>query len=149
MYHHSYVCQWEIFWIDGRWPTPQRARFWCAQTLLHDDDEVFSKILFLICILFFGQRVILSRLCISKFRGFFWDFSVFRRSEHAWMPGILVTCVNSDESAQSACCARSPRHMLSHHFCICHRAQRAWLACESKSKQFPFILKTTNVWDQI
>ena len=94
--------------------------------------KFFSKKLFLICILFFGQRAILSRLCISNFRGFFRDFSVFRRSEHAWMTGILVTRVNSDESAQSARCARLPRHMLSHHvFIFVIEHQRAGLACES------------------
>ncbi len=90
--------------------------FGCAWTLLHDDDEVVSKKRFLTCAFFFDQQVILSRLCIPSFGGFFRDFSVFRRSEHAWMAGILVTRVNSDESAQSARCARSPRHMLSHHF---------------------------------
>ena len=116
-YQYSYVYRWEIFWIDQGWPPPQRARFWCARTLLHNDDEVVSKKKrFLTCAFFFDQRVILSRLCIPSFGGFFRDFSVFRRSKHAWMAGILVTCVNSDESAQSAHCARSPRHMLSHHF---------------------------------
>ena len=51
------------------------------------------------------------------------------------MTGILVTRVNSDESAQSARCARLPRHMLSHHvFIFVIEHQRAGLACESRTQ---------------
>ncbi len=57
------------------------------------------------------------------------------------MAGDFLTRVNSDETAQSARCARSPRHMLSHQafvFVIEH-SERDWLARLLAS------LRTTNV----